>query len=68
MLKTVEEAKAIICPENIFLKDEANYVCYCVANGCMAWRWAESSMSERCAEFKRERRGYCGLAGPVKFD
>ena len=49
---------------------EANFAVYeyslCAASVCPAWRWYEDSMnySEDCMHL---RKGYCGLAGPIKY-
>lgn len=43
--------------------------CRCIASECMFWRWAdeyEVVVKSETATGKANRRGYCGLAGPIR--
>jgi hypothetical protein len=35
--------------------------CSCVSSDCMAWRWYDPEDEDK----SDDRRGYCGLSGPV---
>lgn len=42
----------------------------CIASECMAWRWGDGEFTNEPEHVKRplkdQRRGFCGLAGPVQ--
>ncbi len=52
------EAQNYICPQSMGREREQP----CKGADCAAWRWAEPKWGSR-----EQRRGYCGLAGDLKF-
>jgi hypothetical protein len=56
---TPHNAKTKVCPSPNMLA--TNHI-YCVAENCMAWRWARS---EGHPQKRPDEKGYCGLAGPT---
>ncbi|MFH1561844.1 MAG: hypothetical protein ABIF11_00285 [Nitrospirota bacterium] len=57
MILTEEEAKGRRCPIN-----NVHNCLFCIASGCMAWRWLEGYLPFNNEE-QPIKKGYCGLAG-----
>lgn len=62
------------CCANAHQTYDANFAVYeyslCAASACPAWRWYEDSMyfiEDRRHLRRHLRKGYCGLAGPIKY-
>lgn len=76
MLFTEKESKAKWCPfvramnfqpmegQNPAVNRESNNF-NCIASACAAWRWSEYERDERGHTRGKDRRGFCGLAGPL---
>ena len=68
---TEDEAKKLWCPmarsvgngENRTLFGSADSSCFCLASGCMAWRFDELPHLNLKGAPALEIHGYCGLAG-----
>jgi hypothetical protein len=61
MLLTEEEARKQQCCREVQNP--------CAASKCQGWRWGESPYEEMQGVnyLTKDRHGYCGLAGEVKF-
>jgi len=81
MIVTAYEALGNVCCKSYTPDDKGGLMmARCRGHFCMAWRWKDKAWNElsvvyRClcckshdpAEYDAgERRGYCGMAGPVK--
>ena len=75
MIMTEKEASTKTCPMLRYCVNpnqvyESNFAVYdnspCIATVCPAWRWydEDACYPEYCSY---PRRGYCGMAGPVKY-
>lgn len=58
-MDTEDEAKKKLCPMVKPDRGEGYAPVYCIASGCMAWRWGLTWDKERTPV----QGGYCGLAG-----
>ena len=53
-----QEAAKFTCPQSLV----AGKPSPCLGGNCAAWRWAEPKWGA-----VEQRRGYCGLAGEIKY-
>lgn len=82
-MKTIEEAKGMICPQTWQWVDHRHpggqgfASVHCSADRCMAWRWEVAGRKlppggdypRGCPVDVRTGRGYCGLVGePSRYD